>query len=157
MQWNPEIHCSSLSMALCQTAGADATVNKSLKNKPLSVLMVRYFLWPSISVDMHSENQLLSFRKVGNISSTRGSRYWSILMHWFMVFLKSLHILTVLSLFVTTTIGVVHSQCSTGSRISKLKSLSNYPLLPIVDGADNVINSIFKSDSLTLGCFQIIS
>lgn len=44
MQWNPEIYCSPLSMALCQTAGADATVNKSLKNKPLNVLMVRYFL-----------------------------------------------------------------------------------------------------------------
>lgn len=132
MLWTPVIPCSTWSMPLYHTAGADETQYMSLlkRNNPLFVSMVRYLCWPSsISICRcaflrSTFVNCSSPESFENISSTQGSGYWSTLIHWFDVPLKSPHIRTELSIFGTTTIGVANSLCSSGSRIPKSRSLS---------------------------------
>lgn len=98
LQWTLVIPCSTWSMALYHTARADATPYMSLlkRNNPLCVLIMRYFLWSSsISICRYaiirSSFVYCSPERFENISFTRGSGYWSTLIHWFNVTLKSPH------------------------------------------------------------------
>lgn len=98
LQWTLVIPCSTWSMALYHTARADATPYMSLlkRNNPLCVLIVRYFWWSSsISICRYaiirSSFVNCSPERFENISFTRGRGYWSTLMHWFNVTLKSPH------------------------------------------------------------------